>query len=294
MKLSVLAVPFLLVLPLAANAQETGSGAMTSTGTVIEQPVLESGALLRRLDVLAADAEARGITTRTDLLALEAKFTQMKDERTRQAQRRLEHRTDCRERLRKANRDQQAETAATCFKEELALETAILRKERTIVASLASLSPEVRVYALTTTDALIDAAQTIMDAVDAGLYTETAEMEDAKARLHARYRVPRMGAMLLAETDMDRAWNALFALRLQQRLAADPRPLEQLASMDLTLSCLERQQAFWTPAQPLKTYSEIKDIISQFRSEQPRCIHFVWSVNRWPMGAGTEAAPDPA
>lgn len=293
MRASVLVAFVLIITPASLSAQETGSGAMhtTATGSTMEI-AKDTGSLLRRLDLLVAEAQAIDVKSRGDALDRETKYGQLALERSRQEPRRLEHRVACRERMRKANRDEQVRTAATCFREMLALELAVVRKERTLVASFSWIPDASRMRPLAATDELISALQTIIDAIDAGIYTEILELEDAKARLHEKYRLPRMAAMMTLEAERDRAWNALFALRIQQMLENGLDVSEAYDRLLPAIDCLELQQAGWASDGVEIPYLEIKDKIGQFQSNQARCIQLVRSVNVVGDGAGPAWATD--
>jgi hypothetical protein len=277
---------FLLLAPLSLSAQE----AMPASGSGTVTPSDASGAtmLLERIDVLATEAAARDIASRADVELREDKLKGLLDDRARQSIRAAEHRVECRERLRRANKETQFDVTATCMREELLLELAVLRSERTDIAKWTFLGDEPRIIVLARTDALIDAAQTIVDAIDAEVYAEAGELSDAKLRLHMRYRVPRMAAMLLLPADAERAWAALFSLRIAQRVEAEPELAQETDLLLPAVACLEAAHAGWAAFPPISDYIEMKDVFGQYQSERSQCADSVRRVNAWPAPPGTD------
>lgn len=259
---------------------------MTATGATMEVAV-NSGSVLRRLELLAAEAQARGVRTHGDLENRSGKLSQIAEERLRQETRAIQHRAECRERMRKANRDEKASTAATCFSEALSQELTLLHKERLLITSFRFLSEDLRAPALHHTEELIEAVEAVIGGIDAKIYSEIPDLEDAKSRLHVKYRLPRMATLLPLEADMDRAWNALFAMHLRDRVRDDSTLLEPLQPLADAVSCLETQQSAWVGLTPSLTYLEIKSKLSQFQSDQAECIRLIRNVN------GTLPAPPP-
>lgn len=180
----------LAIAPVVCFAQDAGSGSTTGSGTVVTQPPVDTGALLlERLSRVAEGALALADVERTqkerDAWTAEVK---------RYAERSTELRVRCHEEIRRANRDTIATKSAQCLRSDLLLEATHRRKQRDLFASTAGVAPAIADAAATGIDAWLDASTSIVDGIDAGVFTTVDALKTAKRNLHATYRTPMFHA----------------------------------------------------------------------------------------------------
>lgn len=225
----------LLFAPALASAQESGS----MSGSTL--PAADSGAILReRIDALLQDAPSISPLSRTTLLLPAKNIAAFQAETDRFRERRNALRNDCRETLRRANRDTWLRQALLCYRSDLLLEMNWLRKDRQQWATLPLLSETKRVQVLEHSDALIDAILAIIDGIDSGLFTQRELLEEAKHNLFSTYRSPYLNAVTHARADRLIVWISLFARRMEEALRLQPDSPEPLPYLLEAAECLLR------------------------------------------------------
>lgn len=160
----------------------------SSTGTVVaeEDP---STALLGRLEAVAEGA-----------IALESLATAQKTkdawtaEVKRYAERSTELRSRCHEEIRKSNRDTIVGLSAQCLRSDLLLEASHRRKQRDMMDAAPGADAAVADAAVTGIDAWLGASTTVIDGIDAGVFTTVDMLKQAKKNLHDTYRAPMLRA----------------------------------------------------------------------------------------------------
>ncbi len=170
----------LICLPFLCSAQETGSGdVVTGSGDTT----------VTMHDRLAALAEGGMLPERFAIkdTARSAWTAEVK----RYAERSTELRVRCNEEIRKANRDTIVSKASQCLRSDLLLEIGHRRKQQDLLAAM----PGVANAPTPNISAWIDAATSIIDGVDAGVFTNVDMMKEAKKNLHATYRIPMLAAI---------------------------------------------------------------------------------------------------
>lgn len=179
----------LALLPAAAFAQESSSGATTVT--------IDSGSLLLgRLESMA-----QGALPLADVAMTPKERETWATDVKRYAERSAELRSRCHKEIRKANRDTIAAKAAQCLRSDLLLEATHRRKQRDLFVNTDGVQQAVIGGATTGIDAWLDASTTIIDGIDAGVFTTVDALKTAKKNLHATYRAPMQQAFVRVRID---------------------------------------------------------------------------------------------
>ncbi len=190
----------LICLPLLCSAQDTGSGdVVTGSG---ETTMTVGG----RLALLAEGGMFPERFTMKDTVR-SAWTAEVK----RYAERSTELRIRCNEEIRKANRDTIASKASQCLRSDLLLEIGHRRKQHDNIAA----TPGITYLPDESINAWIDAATSIIDGVDAGVFTNVDMMKEAKRNLHETYRMPMLTDISMSRLDSLGAIIRSFAFVVQ-------------------------------------------------------------------------------
>lgn len=193
--------------------QETGSG--TNLDTVLENIRSFSGDRLPQDETL--------------FLVKSAVLSSWEKESTLLRARQADHRQTCKEAIRRANRDSIGEVASRCYKDELLQEMNMLKKQQEYLRGLPLVEEALRTKADDACTALIAAASTIIDGIDAGLFETVEVLKSARNNLHSQYRVPFQEALLRVRIDRALLWVTFLGMRLQELVVRDTVPTTEAA-----------------------------------------------------------------
>ncbi len=237
--------------PLVCHAQATDTGA----NLLGRLSALANSGLT--LEALAPSSAAQGSWT-----------TELK----RYSERSRELRARCHDDIRSANRDTIAGRSALCLRSDLLLEIAHRRKQREWVESLPGVSPISLINVVGATNTWIDAATSVIDGIDAGVF-QTAELSrSAKKNLHENYRMTML--TMLTRARASRALSALTAaaLALQGPASADPDPTTLLSSV---VPCLETAHALLTAGKVAATNAESAASLRTGSAQLQECLAMI-------------------
>lgn len=184
----------LLILPsllFAMPALAASGDTMTGTGSTVQT---ES-------NVLKKDRLNRAEQLKKDLIGWAKDDAQYRERLATFYTKRAAFRKQCRENMRRANRDTLITTLLRCYKSDLTLERDFLKEKRAWLEKLPGVTPKVRTGTLSRFDLLTDAIGTIVFAIDNGVYGAQSEVLEAKTSLNARYRLPFAQGMHAADAD---------------------------------------------------------------------------------------------
>lgn len=122
------------------------------------------------------------------------------------------HITKCHEAVRKANRDTLLPVTLQCERSQLLLEQEMLKRERSMILARPGITPAIRQDALTKSDALTSAMQTVIDGIDAKVFRSIADLKQARGNLLAQYREPAWIALIRFRADAALTWIAQVLL----------------------------------------------------------------------------------
>lgn len=183
------------------------STAWAASGDTFNDPNTESGSTLELTEFrtesedLTKDRAKRADNLRTKLLQGKKNDTEFHTRQAAYRKKSAEYRRDCREDLRRANRDTKFTVLVRCYHGELTLEKDFLLQQRTYLENLTAVSSAEKRNATDRLNLLIDAIDTIVFALDSGVYGDEAELIEARKNLAERYRKPFHAAMALVRAD---------------------------------------------------------------------------------------------
>jgi hypothetical protein len=160
---------------------------------------------------LASDRQERAARMRMSLEAgNDTKESNWQQQVTTFLRKRDAHRSTCRSDMRQANRDTKFPTLLSCERGELALELDFLRRERAYLQGLTEATGSLRTSAVQKLDALSDAMNTVIFAIDSGVYQTTDALLNARQKLQQKYRSSLEESLLLLRADRALTWISLL------------------------------------------------------------------------------------
>lgn len=282
MRWHALGIASLLSVAVSASAQSTGSGATSGSGTTPQPPAPPT--IEQRMDTLAKLLEKRDVKTRDDLAERQDRVDQfMTDKRAYEKELAIS-REKCTADIRRANRDTKLSTVLSCYRADLMLQMAFLRKEATYVKQLTGISPEAKTKFTETNRALSDAMATIITAIDSDVYEAPEEVESAKKKLRDNYQHPRYLALGLIRADRALGWTGFLGQRIRQiwPLTAPESP-ERLKLVQ-SVECLEKTAFELKAFGALENYESTKEKFGQYQSSLGNCAESLRSAVRWVKG----------
>jgi len=159
-----------------------------------------------------------------------------------------DHLDRCHTQIRASNRDTLLPVTQQCLKGQLIIERDALKRDRAILEKMPGLTEPVRTALLQKIDALTDAIQTIIDGVDAHVFTTMTQLKDVRANLLTQYRQPYWLAMTQARADEAMTWIAHLLTSLKD--LTDNASLVPAATENITqaMTCLENAESLLFPA----------------------------------------------
>lgn len=181
---------------------------------------------------------------------------------------RAEHRYDCRESVRKANRDQRLGKLISCMREDLTLTMDMLKARSEVIAVLPGVSPELRGLAIARSELLADAVSTIIDGLDAGVYENEEGLFVVRKNLREKYLLPYWALLPRMEAEQMLSWISHMLLR-GKSLAESLDITAKLAEAEM---CLANAEAALEAVAGEKDFQKMNIMISQARSTAISCI----------------------
>jgi hypothetical protein len=261
----------LLILPTFASAAsgdiQTGSGSVVQD----EQPP-ES-------EVIREDRAKRAENLRTVLLKAKKVDAQYQERLAAYRKKRAEHRRDCRDDVRRSNRDTKFPTLLRCYEGELSLEKDFLQFERTSIEELPAVTTLSRRAAADRASILLDAIDTVLFAIDSGVYTNADDLTEARANLTNRYRAPYRSALALTRADRTLAMISSLIIRLDATGADGTEP-------DAARKCLTTQETNLRLLLQLRGENAFGDV-GQILPRTHACVELLKKVAKDTTGSGT-------
>jgi hypothetical protein len=149
------------------------------------------------------------------------------------------HRSECREAIRRANRDQLMDRTTQCMRGDLLQDIAMLRIRSQMIAATPMVDPLLKAAATGAIAKLTDAQMTIVDAIDTGLFEQTTQMEEAKKNLRLTYREPVWSALTRLRADRQLTWSIFMSKRIHERLTGPASGTGQSLAFQDPALCLE-------------------------------------------------------
>ncbi|MDD5751671.1 MAG: hypothetical protein PHS73_04095 [Candidatus Peribacteraceae bacterium] len=199
-------------------------------------PQTDSGTVIMDTWEIRA-ARAAGFRNQRTAFALQRSAAWSKWQLSR---RKLTDRLDrCHTEIRASNRDTLLPVTQQCLKGQLIIERDALKRDRTVYEKLPGLSDAVRATLLVQTDALTGALQTIIDGMDAHVFSTMAQLKDVRANLLKEYRQPYWFALTRSRADELLTWTAHLLTALSYSAADSSIPPAAHAKAAEASACLE-------------------------------------------------------
>lgn len=146
-------------------------------------------------------------------------------------------RNSCRDRLRKANRNERLGVLLLCVKQDFGATLETIRKRQDGLGSRAGTSADTTSLIRGRGDLLIDALSTIIQAIDAGVYSNEDELIEAKNNLRDKYMLPYQ--TLLPRSDTEHALAGIAHMLLRSRdIDRSQLPEEVRTALEQSDACL--------------------------------------------------------
>ncbi len=152
---------------------------------------------------------------------------------------RLDLRKQCREDLRRSNRDTELPTTLRCYRGELTLDRQLMVEEKKYFDGIPSLAINIKQQLTTPVDSLLDALNGFINAIDKNVFQSEDEIREARKNLYQNYRIAALDAVAMAQADRLLYWTASLlpqvtdVQRQQNIIAGQPIP-----AWDSSISCL--------------------------------------------------------
>ncbi len=251
------------VFPGTVRAQETQTGSeLTDTGALLEIQRLENEKWQARRERTAGFWAAM-MNSRKAAAAF-------REQQAIREEKLLEKRIQCREDIRRANRDTVEQVTVGCFRATLTLDLEMLRKEKQSVETVAGPTEYFRKSALFHIGNLMDALSTVIQAIDAGVYEGKEDLREAKQNLDKTYRENRRLAVTRLRIDRAITWLQLLMIRLENVRKTQPTE-EVTARLTDAIRCLERKEEMLNALLPLENNQILIEGFRQVQSEVKIC-----------------------
>lgn len=266
-----------------AFAQETATGALTETGSTIT----ESGSTIRTtkdvtnaIRILIPDRHPQKLK---DVLVPDAKQRAWENESKAARDRLAQHRRDCREAIRRANRDQLMDRLLSCYRSDLLQDVNILRKQMQHISAIPLLDQRIKNAATGAIFELIDAEMAIVDAIDTGLFEQEDSVREARRNLKNNYRERTWLAFTRLRADWELTHVAFMVKNIEDRLTGSGTAAIQGAKAILlhdSALCLETGTQQLLLARTADTRLTASETLLQAREQLGNCRRTLKSLAR--------------
>ncbi len=225
--------------------------AFAASGDTVSSSSSSSSSAFVETDAIKEDRAERAENLRLDIAKERKAEEQFRTHVSTFLKKRAELRDECRENLRRSNKNTKFSTLTNCYKDDLTLEQELLEKRRERLVAMPGVSDDVLNTALSRLDLLIDAVDTVIFALNSDVYSTTEDISEAKKNLLEKYRMPFWDAMILARGDRAVSVISSLVTRLD---AFTPLSDAQMSAR----SCLTNQEANLRTLFKAKTKPELR------------------------------------
>ncbi|MEK7563207.1 MAG: hypothetical protein AAB544_02325 [Patescibacteria group bacterium] len=212
---------------------------------------------------------------------------------TMEATLRQEHaelRRDCREMLRKANRDQSLPRLSDCMKDDLQRTLEMVTARGTSIAATAGVSSDVKKLIAARNELLRDALDTIITALDAGVYTDEEGLFEARDNLREKYFKPYTVLLPQLQAGHALSWISHLLVRADSLKKSGTLSEQVLGKVVEAETCLLIEEDSLSQAMES---NEIISTISQSLDRLPDCLDLLtqaqvlWNQEQTPEAEST-------
>ena len=191
---------------------------------------------------------------------------------TKLREERMQNRRDCRESVRKANRDQRFAKLTACMQEDLTRTMDMLKARSEVIAAVPGIGEELRGLIVARSDLLTDAIGTIIEALDTGVYQDEAELHEARKNLREKYLLPYWLLLPRMKTEQSLAWISHLLLRAKTLMESGSLSPAVTAKITESQVCLEEAETALQEGLEQKDSQEMHSIFGQAQSNVISCI----------------------
>jgi len=192
-------------------AQETQTGAVTGSGQVVQATAKDMFNFIHALMPMKQPKKLK------DVIVPDAKEKAWLNESALTLKRQAELRAECREAIRRANRDELMVRARQCYRSDLLLDVGLQRKRIQYLAAHPQITPATLATASGAMTKLIDAEMSIIDAIDTGIFTNMEQLLETKRNLAATYKTPAWLTLTMFRADHEFTWLVFMVNKLEER-----------------------------------------------------------------------------
>ncbi len=229
------------------------------TNAIMEESLETSDALLwENRKGRAKDFRAQMMTGRK---AQEASY----DGESVLRKKRIEARRACAERLRKANRNERFSALLLCVKQDLTTTLEGIRRRQDGLGVRAGVSSDTTSLIRARGDLLIDALDAVIQAIDAGVYSNEEELYEVRNNLRDKYILPY--SALLPRSDTEHALAGIAHMLMRSK------DTDRSGLPDEVLSALEKSDAcLVTSEKSIEALAAAESINASHRTEIRTCL----------------------
>ncbi len=273
-----------MLLTLSSQSAFAASGATTGTGSVDTETGLTENAKTVLEHVLSL-APGRIARTLKQLQVADKVQTAWENESSTVRTRMADLRAECREAIRRSNRDQRMGKVLQCQRSLLLQEANLLTKEAQYIGAIPLLDPKLKATATGTIANLENAQMAIIDGIDAGIFTSDEQLLSARTNLKTAYRSPYWVAKQRLRADRELTYIVFVANEIFER-----RDLETNPHLLMVADCLNSVATHLTLVKTSQDAAERAMELALARSESTLCREGLDELGRLDRQAAKEAA----
>lgn len=229
MRTFILSSLIIFTIPLSTHAQEApATESATGSGAVIERSTSD---ILQNILNIAPARIPKNIKQFTIPEKVETAFQK---EFTSIRLRMAEQRAECRDVIRKSNRDQRMGKMLQCQRALLMLDVNLLRKQSGYITIIPMIDTTLKATATGSIATLESAEMAIVDGIDTGLFTQESQLIAARDNLRSTYREPVWMNLIKIRADQELTNIIYITKLLKERSDVDSSP-----SLHDSALCLE-------------------------------------------------------
>jgi hypothetical protein len=226
------------------HAQDTGSGSVSSSGSIITGSGAVEPTGPSEEDIRRDKEQKRRAYVFDDLVFKGRKGQETWNEAvTAYHQKRPPLRVQCREDIRRSNKEQLLATKLRCYRGELTLDREYYVAMQKYVQGIPGQTPIFKASVVDPVSAALEAVNSFINAIDQEVFENEEQLMEAKENLAVNYRLPAAEAMTLVRADRLLSW--IYHLQEQVDAVAleqDTLAKKHIETWDTAKQCLQQAQ----------------------------------------------------
>ncbi len=166
-----------------------------------ENPTAATGSTITKVDRVAQNRQERADGLKAYHLKMKSLLEPYESAKKKYIDERKALRVQCREDIRRSNRDTKFTTELRCMRGELTLDRELAVEEKKVLEGMPNQTNVVKMRFLEPMSNLVDALNTFIAAIDKGVFETEDELREARRNMQANYRDPMNEARIVAKAD---------------------------------------------------------------------------------------------